>query len=479
MSQGGEIDEIRLTSVGVDVGSSTSHLIFSELLLRRDEKSASRRFYVDERRILYESEIIDTPLIDPTTINVNELIEFFQGEYQKAGFNPEEINTGAVIVTGETAKKQNAAEIVSRLSNDAGKFVSATAGPNFESMLAAMGSGMTARSEETGKSVLSVDIGGGTSNMAISRGGEVVSTACISVGGRLLAVEDSKIWRIDVPARKVMKHLGMTYEVGDTIPEEDVKKIADTFAEVLREVISGPTTTELAKELMMTSDLDFGIQVDEIAFSGGVAELIYNHGSKYRDIGHYLADSINQLRGKYIAPVVEPENKIRATVIGAGAYSLTISGSTSFSDDHIPFPLRNIPVIKVDVDRERLSMEHVEQEIRKSFERFDITEGTESVALYFKDPVRAAYKRLKLFAQALASALPKSIANDIPIVLVFERDIGNSVGNVIRRESEIKKNLLAIDELILSEGDWIDIGDPLVNGQVFPVTVKSLVFNKD
>jgi len=346
-------------------------------------------------------------------------------------------------------------------------------------MLAAMGSGMTTKSLLDNANILSVDIGGGTSNMAISVQGQVVSTACVSVGGRLLAVDNGKIWRIDHPTRIVMDHLGMSYEVGDEIAQEEIEKITDVFAEVLKEVISGPTKSPLAKALMMTSDLDFSVPIDEIAFSGGVSEMIYGVNGNFRDIGHYLAAAINRKREQYIAPVVEPENKIRATVIGAGAYSLSISGSTSYSDDTINFPLRNIPVVHVNVSREKLSYEHVQEEIQRSFERFDYQEGEDIVALYFKDPVRAAYKRLKLFAEAVEGALPHSISNQIPIILIFERDIGNSIGNVIRRETAIKENLLALDELILQEGDWVDIGDPLVNGQVFPVTVKSLVFNKD
>lgn len=477
-----DVEQIELLSVGVDVGSSTSHLVFSKLILNRDNKSSSRRFIVSDRKIIYEGEIIDTPLLDRETIDVENLTKFFKSEYAKASIDPEDVDTGAVIVTGETAKKQNAAIIVESLSEETGKFVAATAGPNFESMLAAMGSGMTQKSAEDQISILTCDIGGGTSNMAISVNGDVVSTACISVGGRLLAVEeDGTIWRIDEPARKVMNHLGMNYQVGDKIRPEDIKKVAAAFAQVLKEVISGPTTTQLAKELMMTTDLDFSRKIDYIAFSGGVSEMIYNNGNPryFRDIGHYLATEINELRQEYIAPILEPVNKIRATVIGAGAYSLTISGSTCFLDESLAFPMRNIPVIRVDVEREQLSIKHVKEEINKSFERFDLLEGEEIVALYFHDPVRAAYQRLKLFAQALAEALPTSIEKQIPIVLIFKRDIANSVGNVIRRESAIKENLLSLDELDLNEGDWIDIGAPLVNGQVFPITVKSLVFNKD
>ncbi|MBT7888358.1 MAG: hypothetical protein HN580_05020, partial [Deltaproteobacteria bacterium] len=194
------------------------------------------------------------------------------------------------------------------------------------------------------------------------------------------------------------------------------------------------------------------------------------------DIGQILAAKITALMPRLKSPVVEPINKIRATVIGAGAYSLSISGSSGYMDDHLAFPLRNIPVIRVDVEKSKLSVEHVISQINISFQRFDINEGEEVVALYFKDPVNASYPKLELFAKSIEAALPDSIMNKIPIILIFEGDIASSVGNVMRRETRLKTNLLSLDELILNEGDWIDIGEPLVKGQVFPVTVKSLIF---
>ncbi len=475
-----EINEIEILSVGVDVGSSTSHLVFSNLLLKRDELSVSRRFQIQERNVIYEGRIINTPFLDNKTIDIDKLTEFLKEEYRRAGIDPGDIQTGAVVVTGETAKKHNAKQIVEALSNDAGKFVAATAGPNFESLIAAMGSGATARSKDHNKTIISCDIGGGTSNIAISKNGKIISTSSISVGAILLGVNpEGKIWRIDKPAMKVMEHIGLNYKIGDQIPREDIEKIAAKFAEVLIEVITGPASSSLAKQLMVTNDLDFPDKIDEYSFSGGVAELIYGRNGNYDDIGQILADKINSLICKLAPPVIEPVNKIRATVIGAGAYSLSISGSSGFMDNKLTFPIKNVPVIRVDVERSKLSVEHVVSQINISFQRFDLNEGEETVALYFKDPVRASYPKLELFAKSIEAALPISIKNNIPIILIFEKDIACGVGNVIRRETGLKTNLLSLDELLLEEGDWIDIGEPLVAGQVFPVTVKSLVFNRN
>ena len=473
-----ETNELEIKSVGIDVGSSTSHLVFSNLVLKRDELSATRRFNIEERNVIYEGRIINTPLRDDNTLDIDPLIEFFREEYKLAGIDPSNIQTGAVIVTGESARKQNAKQIAEALSNDAGRFVAAAAGPNFESLIAALGSGAAARSRSHNKTILSCDIGGGTSNIAVSRNGETLSTSCISVGGRLLGIDSrGKIWRIDPPAAMVMDHLDLKYEIGDKISNNDIENIAAKFAEILFEALTGTANSALSRRLMQTTDLDIPDCINEYAFSGGVAELMYGGLNSFDDIGHVLADKIKSLTPRLESPVIELPNKIRATVIGAGAYSLSISGCSGFKDDKVAFPLKNIPVIRVDAEQSRLSRQHVVSQINAAFKRFDLKEGEETIALYFKDPVRVSYPQLELFAQSVEAALPNTIERGLPVILIFKTDIACSVGNVIRRETRLKTNLLALDELKLKEGDWIDIGEPLVGDQVYPVTVKSLVFH--
>ena len=213
-----EINRLELSSIGIDVGSSTSHLVFSKLILVRDEDSPTQRFVIQERKVVYEGKIIPTPLLEDDTIDIDTLTDLIKKDCRSAGITRADIQTGAVIVTGETAKKHNAPQIAQALSHDAGKFVAATAGPNFESILAALGSGATARSKDQNKTIMSCDVGGGTSNIAISKNGEILSTSCVSVGGRLLALDsDGAISRLNKPAVKVMRHLGLEYGLGDKI----------------------------------------------------------------------------------------------------------------------------------------------------------------------------------------------------------------------------------------------------------------------
>ncbi len=484
-SKEAKVEYLEVLSVGIDIGSSTSHLVFSHLTLKRERSffNMSNRFILANREIIYEGNIIFTPLIDRYTIDIEAIIKFCEEEYKKAGITTEMVDTGAVIVTGETAKKQNAAEIINRLSSEGGKFVSAVAGPNFESLLGAMGSGIVEQSRKNQRTILNVDVGGGTSNVAICSKGNVHSTSCINIGGRLLGIDEKfKIWRIDEPSAFLMKELNMNYKLGDIIPEKDVKTISREYAKALLEVMRGPATSKIAKELMMTEDLDFSIPIDDFSFSGGVAEMIYDRDishEEYKDIGKYLADEINLLVKELGLSITEPENKIRATVIGAGAFSLSISGSTCYVDEDVALPLNNIPVLPVNVKRREFNFENIKNEINRAFKNYDMKESEDVVALYFKEFIDHTDNLLSTLAKAIESSLPHTVSQKKPIILIFSMDIAKVLGIAIRRGTSIQNNLICLDELILEAGDFIDIGAPLYSGQAYPITVKSLVFNKD
>ncbi|MFW9848348.1 MAG: ethanolamine ammonia-lyase reactivating factor EutA [Candidatus Thorarchaeota archaeon] len=483
---GENVEYLKILSVGIDIGSSTSHLIFSRLTLKRETSfmNMTNRFNLVNREIIYESDIIFTPLIDRYNIDIDAVVEFCKKEYRKAGITPEMVETGAVVVTGETAKKENAAEIVNRLSSESGKFVSAAAGPNLESLLGAMGSGIVDQSLRIQKSILHIDVGGGTSNMSIASNGQVLSTSCINVGGRLLGIDkDFKIWRIDGPTQFVMKQLGMNYEIGNIISEDDARAIAREYAKALIETMLGPAESVIAKELMMTDDLDFSIPVDAYSFSGGVAELYYGSDEEFDDIGVMLAHELKALVEDHELPVVEPENKIRATVIGAGSFSLSVSGSTTFFDKNIGLPVGNVPVLPVNLGMKEFTPEILQEEIKRAFTTFDMVEGQDTVALYFRELIYSRYytgdEWLAPFAKAIENALPHSVSNKKMIILIFGYDVAKRLGLAIRDETSIQNNILVIDELDLEAGDWIDIGAPLKETQAFPVTVKSLVFNEN
>ncbi len=475
------VQELLITSVGIDVGTSTSHMVFSRLHLVKQMSRTSKKFEIVNREILYRGGIYITPLIDQETINFDELSKIFQKEFAKAKITKEDIDTGAVIVTGETAKKKNAEKIVSLLAIEAGKFVAATAGPNFESVIAAMGSGAVTRAKDLKKTIMNIDTGGGTSNIAvISPKGEIIDTACINVGGRLLVTNGSEniIEKYEEAAKIAADDVGVHLEVGKTISKTDKERVAKRLAEALIEIITKKENiSEVAIKLMMTPLLTFDGKVNYYSFSGGVAEYIYGKTNEYfGDIGREVAKEIKKQSQKAKIKLLEPLELIRATVIGAGQYSLQVSGATTLVTEDNDFPIRNIPVVVPYLPQESPTEKEIKRAIDMAYQRIDLKEGEAQVALSFHKTIGLSYERLKSFAQGIVSAVPSLVKKNMPLILVFKDDIGNSVGNVMKRETEMKSNIISIDELGLREGDYIDIGEPMASKQVVPVVVKTLIF---
>ncbi|MFX0062751.1 MAG: ethanolamine ammonia-lyase reactivating factor EutA [Candidatus Hermodarchaeota archaeon] len=472
-----------ITSVGIDVGTATTHLIFSKLLLAQDPRSRHPKFEIQDRKIIYRGKIHFTPLFNPETIDFDKLSIILREEYTRAGLKTEEIDTGAVIVTGEIAKKHNAEQIVNLLARESGDFVSATAGPNFESIIACRGSGALDRSQTLKRSIMNIDIGGGSSNIAIAASGEIRETCAISVGGRLIAYNDDfLVTRVEKPANWVaLDTLGKEFSVGDPITPQEIGAISNALSGCLFEcVTNGQALSPLTQKLMMTEPLPHQVPIDEITFSGGVAEYIYGLSTiNFNDLALSLAQSIQTQFSVLNIPLEKPSETIRATCIGAGQFTLKVSGTTTFLSKTVNYPLRNLPVIIPQVKRQQLSVDHVKMAIRDALKRFDLKEGEDMLVFYFKDPVRTAYSKLTIFARGVVAALPKTLEKnkDMPIILVFDTDIGNSVGNVMKRETPAQ-NILSIDEIPLTEGDFIDIGEPMLEGKIVPVVVKSLVFSK-
>src|SRR5499433_565332 len=273
-------ERIQLTSVGIDIGSSTSHLIFSRLLLRRQGIALSSRFVVVKREILHESPILLTPYVDKTTIDTEKLNEFIQEAYQNAQLTPNDIDTGALIVTGEAAKKKNAEAISALFSAQAGKFVCATAGHNLEAILASYGSGAVHMTYHEGGdfTVMNVDVGGGTSKIAIVQQGKVIDTCALEVGARLVAMdENGTINRLEDTALKIAKLAGISLSLGGTMSESDKEKFSQVLCDSLFEVLERGKLSPQVQDLLLTPELEFKDPIHAIMFSGGVSEFIYGY----------------------------------------------------------------------------------------------------------------------------------------------------------------------------------------------------------
>ena len=181
-----------LTSVGIDIGSSTSHLMFSELRIGYPSPH-QRKPQVLERVVIARSRILLTPFAGDWNIQAEPLRALIDSTFKEAGLTRDQIDTGAVIITGEAARRDNAAKIAELFADEAGKFVCATAGPKLETIMAAHGSGAVVKSHEQGLSLLNIDLGGGTTKVSVIEGGRVKGTTAINIGARLIAYDDAGI----------------------------------------------------------------------------------------------------------------------------------------------------------------------------------------------------------------------------------------------------------------------------------------------
>ena len=477
-------ERITLNSVGIDIGSSTSHLIFSRLTLRRQGVALSSRFVVINREIIHESPILLTPYIDKTTIDTNKLADFIHEAYRQANLTPEDIDTGAIIVTGEAAKKKNAEAIAALFSAEAGKFVCATAGHNLEAILASYGSGAVHMTYHEGGdfTVMNVDIGGGTSKIAIVQAGRVIDTCAVEVGARLVAMdENGVINRLEDTALKIAKMAGIQLTLGGIMTEDDKEKFSKVLCDSLFEVMErGPLSPEV-QDLLLTPNIEFKDPIHAVMFSGGVSEFVYGYEKRnLGDLGVQLGKKVraraNQLNGGNV-PVRPAEVRIRATVIGASQYTIQVSGNTIYLSHPDLLPLRNLQVVTPRFEqKETITATEIRDSVARALQRFDAQDTERTVALAIRWELGPSYPLIRTLAEGLVGAMKDHIDEGQPLVLVFDADIAKLMGNIIERELIPGAGIISIDGIDLKDFDFIDIGQELPDAKAVPVVIKSLIF---
>src|SRR6266568_2062072 len=440
-------DEIRLTSVGVDIGSSTSHLVFSRLVLER----LDNRYVVSERKVVHESEVLLTPFIenaaDDTTIDAAALGAFIDRQYQLAGVDSKAIDTGALILTGVAVRRSNARAIGELFASQAGNFVSVSAGDALEATLAAFGSSACARSVRESARVMNVDLGGGTTKIAVCEAGEIAELTAVDVGARIVS--------FDAAGR--------------------VARMADHLFEIISKTALGADTAALLR----LAPLRNGRKPDVVSFSGGVSEYVYGREDRaFGDLGPAFARAI-LARIKSWGPRIEPSAEgIRATVIGASQYTIQVSGSTIFVAPQSVLPLKNVPVVTptLPLEAETLSMERISESIGAALRRLDLDDGERAVALCYRWKGSATFGRLDAFCRGIVAGLASELGSGLPLILVGDGDVGGLIGIHCREETGLSNPIVSIDGIVLKEFDFIDIGALLETSGAVPVVIKSLVF---
>lgn len=472
----------KILSVGIDIGTSTTQLVFSELIVENTASSFSiPKIKIIDKQVIYKSKIYFTPLRSINEIDGEIIKEIIEGEYKNAEIDPGEVNTGAVIITGETARKKNASIVLNQLSGLAGDFVVATAGPDLEAIIAGKGGGVDRLSKDKDCIVANLDIGGGTTNIAIFKDGEVIDTTCLDIGGRLIKVssKELKVQYVAPKIKELARRIGVEIETDMIIDKKAISDISKRMAELLEEVLDLRKRTEDLKLLFTTKDFKSSYKIDYISFSGGIADCIYGNELEndylYEDIGVVLGKSIRNSRLITDFKVFKPIETIRATVVGAGSHTTDISGSTiTFTKDL--FPLKNIPILKLTKEDEALTYGGISQRIREKMNWFKLNNEHQQVALALKGVKNISFKELQEMAIAIAEGIKDMIRLENPIIIIVENDIAKALGQTLYRILDYKRDVICIDTVKVDNGDYIDIGKPLANGKVLPVIIKTLAF---
>jgi ethanolamine utilization protein EutA len=430
--------------------------------------------------VIYQSPIVFTPLVDAETIDADKLNQIVRGEYVNAGVDPSQVETGAVIITGETAKKKNADEILRALSGLAGEFVVSVAGPNVESLIAGKGAGAAEYSQTNYATVTNVDIGGGSANSATFRSGDLIGAAAMNYGGRILEIEHAsgRVRHTAEPAKHILKDVGLNLNVGDTPSLEDLRRFTDRMADMTVELIEG-TSSPLAQTIYLTPPVGSSGKGSVLMFSGGIGHYYYNpiqinsvrDATIYGDVGPLLAESLRKHTVLNSYTVVPPAETLRATVLGASTQTVTLSGSTIWAEREI-LPLKNVPVIRPMLSS--LEPASVARSIAEAVSRWDVNLATDPFAVALEIDRSLDYESLSQLANGLKE-FSNTMPSDRPLIVIIERDYAQALGQTVKGLAP-SRALLVIDQVGLSEGDYIDIGTPLMDGRVVPLSVKTLIF---
>jgi ethanolamine utilization protein EutA len=471
-----EEENLRLTSVGVDIGSSTSHLVFSRLELTLE----GSRYRVTKREVLNESQILLTPYVDETRIDVEALGKFINEQYQSAKIRREDVDTGALILTGVAVRRRNARAIGELFAEEAGKFVAVSAGDGLEATMAGHGSGAVAHSAKIGGAVLNIDIGGGTSKFALCNNGKVQEVSAIDVGARLLAFDqDGAVVRIEEAGRKHAAWAGFTVELGQKISHENLQKMVAGMIDKLFAMLKPAAITDDIKSVLRLPPLAFKGEIDCVMFSGGVSEFIYNRTKNtFGDLGPLIADEVHRRMADLGLLVMEPNARIRATVIGASQYTVQVSGNTIFISPDDAVPVRNVGVVAPEfpLHQDEFTKEEVRDALANALRRLDLLHGRQPVAVAFHWDGSATFIRLQAFCSGVVEGLKEILAKGHPLVLVNDGDIGGIIGLHFQEELKVDKAIISIDGIALNDFDYIDVGALIPTSGSVPVVIKSLIF---
>jgi ethanolamine utilization protein EutA len=453
------VTDVRL--VGLDFGTTTSRCVAAKARLSQNVISGRHEF--SDVREVFRSPIELTPF---TPAGLDEVrLEQLLDEWLAAAARDEPIFGGGALVTGLAAQQPNSAALVELVRSRVSDVLVATAGdPCLEAWLAFQANAGPLSRAQPDRWVINLDIGGGTTNVAVGKGGEVSRTGSLFVGARHVEFVPGTycIVRLSDYARSLLQELAIAARPGDSLSEQDVRRILDWQIALIDAAITGDRAAFASPLGRMHEQVALD-RLDEVrepifCLSGGVGELVYDilqgrplpTTTAFGDLGIDLA--------QWIAASPEWATRLgegrqhagRATVYGLLLYATQVSGSTFFLPDPALLPARDVPILG------RVTSNSTAEQIRDILQLVarSATGGCVVVSLGSGDA-----STVRLLGERIASAIRTSnIPRSTLLVLIVRENVGKALGGYVSQWGAIPVRLIVLDEIEPLDARFVRIG---------------------
>lgn len=431
-----------------------------------------------EIEMVYRSEPVFTPFRGRELDELDEdaLAVLLEGWFRASGVHPRELGAGGAIVTGLAARKRNAGTLLRLVRERVPEALVATADdPSLESWVAFMGSCAGLSAARPGTPFLNLDIGGGTTNLALGRAGEVESVGCLLVGARHVRVEPGsyRIAGLSLQATALFRELGIAKGPGDRLAGPEVELLMARYVSLLEAAIDGNREAFREPWAVALETVRFRPPPDVadalLTISGGVGELLYAHAQGrplpgttfFGDLGIDLALALARSpRLSRDLRTVVPPNLGRATVYGLALFSTEISGATV----HLPrpelLPLRDLPIVARLAAGDLVSdgESRASEALLRAVDR--ARAGGRGACIQLTS-VGAALADVRRLGDALAEALrATAFPDERPLVVFVPGNVGKALGGYASAWGGRATNLIVIDELPDRGAHFAGLGAP-------------------
>jgi len=474
----GKTDLVKVTSMGVHIGSATTHLGICRLFLRKGGKNLSSKSVVKTKEVFYESPVISTPFREDGQIDGQQLKAFVERSYDEARLVGHLIETGVVMVSGRASEPKNRSVVEEVFGQEKGRFLFISEGSSLQAMLAAMGAGAVEKSGNEKKKVLNVDLGADGVRLAWVVNGSFENFYITPAGAKILDIDEhGNLSHFTETGQRMAAQLGLKLQVGKPVSRSEKQAFGRFLAETLLDYLEGEEVSEEGKILFpsIPPSLD---KVDFVQFSGGVAEFVYGYESQPRaDVGFEWGTTIRKRAPRLGVKmcVLTPGNRMRATPVGVALYSAHLPSKSMFCSHAHIHGLKNLMVVSPKFQPGLKVAAEAQRSIEGVLSRFELRNGSRQPFALSLDFVEGQTSD-EAVAIGLSSALGYLWNHDSPLVLVGESDAPCRIARIMAaRHPDNDGSFIGLSGLHTHDMDILEVRAVAHEAEV-PVVVRSLVF---